>query len=71
MKRVTRKNKLTAKEVLNRHYCVECAFAKDDMKFENLNLKGEPFMLICPFDRWKKFHNDIACNRFMPKILNN
>lgn len=69
--KVKRKNKVSKEELSNRHYCIECAFAKDDLRFENLNLKGEPFMLICPFSKWKKFHNDLSCDRFISKTLNN
>lgn len=69
--KAARKNKISKEELNNRHYCIECMFAQDDMKFINLDINGKPFMLRCPFTKWKRFHNDLICDRFIPKILNN
>lgn len=56
----------------HKHMCFECGFAKEDTKFINKNLKGEYFMLKCPFNNWVRFKHDIACDRFITKDkLNN
>lgn len=48
-------------------HCTDCAFSKWDKTFINLNLNGEPFMLKCPFNKWKRFQNDTICDRFVQK----
>ena len=55
------------KEEMPQNTCGDCYFSKDDTKFINRNLKGQPFMLKCPFSNWVKFHHDIACDRFISK----
>lgn len=42
-------------------HCEDCAHATPDMKFENLSLEGNPTLLICPFDKWKKLFKEPAC----------
>lgn len=48
-------------------HCVDCAFSKWDKTFINLDVNGMPFMLRCPFTKWKKFQNDFICDRFKQK----
>lgn len=56
------------KEAKQIFHCEDCAHATPDMKFENLSLKGEPTLLICPFDKWKKLFKEPACkDNFKPK----
>lgn len=47
--------------------CSKCAFATTDKKFINRSVKGEYFMLACPFTSWKHFKHDTACDRFKLK----
>lgn len=47
--------------------CSKCAFATTDKKFINRSVKGEYFMLACPFTNWKHFKHDTACDRFKLK----
>jgi hypothetical protein len=48
-------------------HCTDCAFSEWDKTFINLDLNGVPFMLRCSFSKWKKFQNDITCDRFVQK----
>lgn len=52
------------------HKCGECALCEVEMKFETLNLKGNPTLGRCPHYTNKKFCvllSQIACEHFKTK----
>ena len=66
MARVKKSTKKQESQIIVNH-CIECAFSEWDRTFINLNFKGEPFMLRCPFTHWKKFPDEPVCDRFVKK----
>ena len=34
--------------------CGECAHGTYDMQFKNLSITGQPTLVICPFNKYKK-----------------
>ena len=65
--KVRRKNKIVLEKP--EHTCEECAFSEVDKSFINRSVKGEYFMLKCPFISWKVFHHSRACDRFYQKEI--
>ena len=46
------------------HYCRDCALAEWDMSFHNLDIYGDPTLIICPKSRFKKLRNEKACEEY-------
>ena len=42
-------------------YCRDCALGKWDMTFHNLDVVGNPTLIICPKSQFKKLRNEKAC----------
>ena len=42
-------------------YCSECALGEWDMSFHNLDIYGNPTLIICPKSQFKKLRNEKAC----------
>lgn len=42
-------------------YCSECALGEWDMSFHNLDVLGNPTLIICPKSQFKKLRNEKAC----------
>lgn len=38
-------------------YCSECALGEWDMTFHNLDIYGNPTLIICPKSQFKKLRN--------------
>ena len=66
MARLKKSTKKSETQIVVNH-CTDCAFSEWDKTFINLDLNGIPFMLRCPFDRWKRFQNATICDRFVKK----
>ena len=66
MARLKKSTKKSEIQIIVNH-CIDCAFSDWDRTFINLDFKGEPFMLRCPFTHWKKFPDDNSCDRFVKK----
>lgn len=45
-------------------YCRDCALGKWDMSFHNLDLYGNPTLIICPKSQFKRLRNEKACEEF-------
>lgn len=43
-------------------YCRDCALGEWDMTFHNLDIYGNPTLIICPKSQFKKLRNEKACN---------
>lgn len=65
MVKVKKSKKQEKKE--SEFHCTDCAFSEWDKTFINLDFKGEPFMLKCPFTKWKKMQDNPTCDRFVNK----
>lgn len=43
-------------------YCSECALGEWDMTFHNLDIQGNPTLIICPKWQFQKLRNEKACD---------
>lgn len=42
-------------------YCRDCALGEWDKSFHNLDIYGNPTLIICPKSQFKKLRNEKAC----------
>ena len=47
--------------------CINCKHATPDMKFENLDLDGNPTLVRCPFEPFARIRSEVACTNFVMK----
>ena len=42
-------------------FCCDCALGEWDMSFHNLDVLGNPTLIICPKQQFKRLRNEKAC----------
>lgn len=68
MARVTKNNIKKKDEPQPVHVCGDCGWGKFYYEHSNLDMKGNPICLICPFDdKRQKVRSQKACNKWKPK----
>ena len=54
---------------LQYNVCDDCRHGHYDTRFENLSVDGEPTLIICPFQQWRRNLRERACGFFEPKKI--
>lgn len=57
----------TKKEDYHQHVCGDCGWGEFTFEHNNLDIKGKPITLICPFNKFRKIRSEIACDKWNAK----
>lgn len=57
----------TKKEDYHEHVCGDCGWGEFTFEHNNLDIKGKPITLICPFNKFRKIRSETACKDWKPK----